>query len=79
MTYGGVNLKNKQYIEVAPDTHVIQCSVKLGVLSESEVDLPRDLISAKRRETLKGSGIDPIDMHSPLWFWSRNDFQFKIE
>lgn len=76
--YGGVELKNKQYIEIAPDTHVIQCSVKLGVLNESEVDLPRDAISAKWRETLKGSGIDPIDMHSPLWFWSRNDFQFKL-
>lgn len=77
--YGGVKLTNKQFIEIAPDTHVIQCSVKLGVLTESEaLTLHRDTISQRRRETLKDSGIDPIDMHSPLWFWSRNNFIFEL-
>ncbi len=27
---------------------------------------------------LKGTGIDPIDMHSPLWFWSRSNFQYRL-
>lgn len=77
--YGGVKLKNKQFIEVAPDTHVIQCSVKLWVLTEHEAEkLSRDAISERRRKTLEWSGIDPIDMHSPLWFWSRNNFQFEL-
>lgn len=79
MEYGKVPLKNKQYIEVAPDTHVIQCSVKLGILTEAEaVSLWRDEISQRRREILKGSWIDPIDMHSPLWFWSRNEFMYQL-
>jgi hypothetical protein len=28
---------------------------------------------------LSWSEISPIDMHSPLWFWSRNNFEFKIK
>ena len=77
--YCGVKLKNREFIEIAPDTHVIQCSVKLWVLTHKEATrLSKDAISKKRRELLHWSGIDPIDMHSPLWFWSRNDFIFEI-
>lgn len=77
-TYGEVNLSNRDYIEIAPDTHITQCSVKLGVISQDEADsLTKDAISEKWRILLQGSGIDPIDMHSPLWFWSRNGFLFK--
>lgn len=79
-TYGGVDLINRDHIEIAPDTHIIQCSVKLGVLSPEEaLSLSKDAVSAKWRDLLKGSGIDPIDMHSPLWFWSRNGFIYKNE
>lgn len=78
-TYGGVRLRNRDYIEIAPDTHITQCSVKLGVISaeESEI-LTKDAISLRWRELLRGSGIDPIDMHPPLWFWSRNGFIFEV-
>ncbi len=78
-TYAQVALKNRQYIDIAPDTHVIQCSVKLGVLSQSDADTwSREKISARWRELLAGSGIDPIDLHSPLWFWSRGGFQYAL-
>lgn len=78
-SYGGVPLKNAQYIEIAPDTHVIQCSVKLGLITQQETEkLSRDAISARWRETLEGSGINPIDMHPPLWFWSRGGFAFVL-
>ena len=78
-TYGGVGLKNREFIEIAPDTHIIKCSVKLGVISLDEAEkLSRDQISARWRELLKGTGIDPIMMHAPLWFWSRNGFKHKI-
>ncbi|MFA5992363.1 MAG: hypothetical protein WC796_01510 [Candidatus Pacearchaeota archaeon] len=77
--YGKVSLKNAEYIEIAPDTHITQCSVLLGVVSQDEADkLSKDKISEKWREILRGSGINPIDMHPPLWFWSRNGFIFKI-
>lgn len=78
--YGKIKLKNSEYIEIAPDTHVTQCSVKLGVISQDEaMYLSKEKISQIWRETLKGTGINPIDMHPPLWFWSRNGFRYKIE
>ena len=78
--YGGVKLKNSEFIEIAPDTHVTKCSVILGVITEDEaLVLSKEKLSEKWRDVLTGSGINPIDMHSPLWFWSRNNFQFKLE
>ncbi|HLD55381.1 MAG TPA: hypothetical protein VJB35_03930 [Candidatus Nanoarchaeia archaeon] len=77
--YGKTQLKNVEFIEIAPDTHVTQCSVKLGVITEKEAEtLSKDAISNRWREVLKDSGIAPIEMHPPLWFWSRNGFIFKI-
>ncbi len=77
-TYGGVKLKNRDQIEIAPDTHITQCSVKLGVITQEQADtLARDEVSNIWRNALQGSGIDPIDMHPPLWFWSRNGFLYK--
>lgn len=74
-TYGKVDLKNRDHIEIAPDTHITQCSVKLGVITAEEAHmLSKDAISEKWRILLEKSGINPIDMHSPLWFWSRNGF-----
>ena len=79
-TYGKINLSNRDQIEIAPDTHIIQCSVKLGVITPEEaVVLTKDAISERWRELLKDSGIDPIDMHPPLWFWSRNGFTFNLK
>lgn len=76
-TYGKVDLKNRNQIDIAPDTHITQCSVKLGVITEEESKkLSREQISERWRELLKESEIDPIDMHPPLWFWSRNGFIF---
>lgn len=77
-TYGGVLLKNRDQIDIAPDTHITQCSVRLAVITQDEsVSLSKEQISSRWREVLKGSGIDPIDMHSPFWFWSRNGFIFS--
>jgi hypothetical protein len=78
--YGKVPLKNTYYIEIAPDTHVTQCSIKLGVITQQEADsLSKEVISNRWREVLKGSGIAPIEMHPPLWFWSRNGFLLNLE
>ena len=78
--YGKVKLKNSEFIEIAPDTHITKCSVILGVITKKESEfLTKEKISERWRELLQETGINPIDMHSPLWFWSRNNFQFKIE
>ena len=77
--YGKVKLKNSEFIEIAPDTHITKCSVILGVITEDESNgLTKEKISEKWRLILNGTGINPIEMHPPLWFWSRNNFQFKL-
>jgi hypothetical protein len=76
-TYGKIPLTNRQFIEIAPDTHITKCSVKLGLITENEANrLPKEQISHAWRQLLKGSDITPIDMHTLLWFWSRSNFQF---
>ncbi len=78
-SYGKINLKNTDFIDIAPDTHITKCSVLLGVITESEAtSLSRDEISERWRVALLGSGINPIHMHSPLWFWSRNGFIYSL-
>ncbi|MFH0713684.1 MAG: hypothetical protein V1722_03985 [Candidatus Micrarchaeota archaeon] len=77
--YGKVNLKHAECIEIAPDTHVTQCSVLLGLVTQSEAQkMSKEELSARWRKTLENTGINPIDMHAPLWFWSRNNFAFKL-
>lgn len=76
--YGGVSLAHREFIEIAPDTHVIKGSVRLEVIDPKEVaTLSREEISQRWRTLLEGSGIAPIDLHSPLWFWSRSNFAFE--
>ncbi|MBN2016042.1 hypothetical protein JW766_04385 [Candidatus Dojkabacteria bacterium] len=78
--YGGIQLYNKKFIEIAPDTHVLQASKVLGVISDQEMGkITREEVSKRWRMILRGSGIDPIDMHSPLWFWSRNGFKYNLQ
>ncbi len=78
--YGKVKLKNTEHIEIAPDTHITQGSIMLGVITQAEAEkLSKDEISKRWRELLKDSGITPIQMHPPLWFWSRNGFIYKLE
>jgi hypothetical protein len=78
-TYGKIPLKNTEYIDIAPDTHVTKCSVKLWVISTKEAEtLNKEQISEKRREILKWSWITPIQMHPPLRFRSRNNFIFEL-
>jgi len=77
--YGEVRLSNSQFIEIAPDTHIIKCSVKLGVINQSEAEkMTREQISERWRQTLEGTNINPIQMHPPLWFWSRRNFIFEL-
>jgi len=78
--YGKIKLVNSEYIEIAPDTHVIKCSVGLGLITEKEAEkITREQLSKKWRKALEGSGINPIEMHPPLWFWSRNGFKFVLK
>jgi len=74
--YTPLRLTNRSEITVAPDTHIIQCSLKLGLMRGDFEKLAqnRALVSAEWKRVLSGTGIAPIDIHTPLWLWSRNGF-----
>jgi hypothetical protein len=77
--YGKQKLSNSEFIEIAPDTHVTKCSVMLGVITKEEAQkVSKEEINSRWRKALAESGITPIEMHPPLWFWSKNDFTFKL-
>ncbi|MGH7196735.1 MAG: hypothetical protein ACREGJ_03135 [Candidatus Saccharimonadales bacterium] len=74
----GVQFKNKEYIDIAVDSHVLKCSVVLGVIAADEANsLPTEKVAERWRHRLQGSGIAPTDLNVPLWFWSRNGFAFE--
>jgi hypothetical protein len=78
--YGGVKLINSECIEIAPDTHVTQCSMLLELITQKEAEkISKEKLSEKWRTVLEGTGITPIEMHPPLWFWSRNNFEYKLK
>ena len=68
--------KNIECLTVAPDTHVCRSTYKLGLITEEEYHASNvQEITIKRwQELLKNSSYKPIDVHTPLWLWSRNGF-----
>jgi len=67
---------DKQNITVAPDTHVLQASAKLGIITPDDIknSYVRSIVSERWDAVLKESKWHPIDIHTPLWLWSRSGF-----
>ena len=78
--YTDANFIDRQFITVAPDTHVIQASAKLGLIRSDEIEAQniREIVSERWYQALDGSGLCPIDIHTPLWLWSRGGFLVKV-
>jgi len=78
--YTDIKFADRENITVAPDTHVIQASQKLGVIFEEEAGLSNvQMLLAERWENLlKGTDLKPIDVHTPMWLWSRGKFEVEI-
>lgn len=79
--YTAIDLAGREYITVAPDTHVIQASIKLGLIKDedkSRADI-REYVSTLWEEVFYDTEYCPIDVHTPLWLWSRNGFAAQIE
>jgi hypothetical protein len=74
--YTTVKLSNRNEITVAPDTHIIQGTLRLGLLNESieELSQNRIKVSDEWKRLLSTTNIAPIDTHTPLWLWSRRGF-----
>jgi len=69
--YTDVKFKNIEEISIIPDTHVLQCSIKLGVSNKKTTPVE---VAGLWKELLYGSDIVPIQMHPVLWNWSRAGF-----
>jgi len=69
--YTNVKFKNIQEISIIPDTHVLQCSIKLGIATAKMNSIE---VSKAWKKLLDGSNIKPVQMHPVLWNWSRNNF-----
>jgi hypothetical protein len=69
-------LVNRQALTVAPDTHVCAASRRLGLAPQAGLDGPLlvSRVADAWRRILDGSGYAPIDLHTPLWLWSRGGF-----
>lgn len=74
--YTDIKFKNIEKLTVAPDTHVIKASCKLGIITEKEMSLNNIqlLVIDRWNEILKNTEYKPIDIHTPMWLWSRNGF-----
>ncbi|MBR1597359.1 MAG: hypothetical protein IJ661_00435 [Lachnospiraceae bacterium] len=68
-----VNIEN---LSVAPDTHVIKATHRLGLITDGELvksDV-QSIVADRWKELFEGTKYKPIDIHTPLWLWSRNGF-----
>jgi hypothetical protein len=76
-SYCGVAWTDREEITIAPDTHILQASVRLGIVPESVLDgsaKSREFVAQTWKDLLHGSTLAPIDVHTPLWLWSRGGF-----
>lgn len=75
--YTDIKFKNIEALTVAPDTHVVKASHRLGLINDTELEASNvQLIVIDRwNKILDGTKYNPIDVHTPLWLWSRNGFK----
>lgn len=75
--YTNRKFNNLEVLTVAPDTHVCKSSLQLGLITEEEFSSPnvQQIVIEAWKELLSGTKHKPIDVHTPLWLWSRNGFR----
>ena len=68
--------QNMENLTVAPDTHVCKASHKLGLIDDEEFASGnvQQIVIDRWQELLQNTMLCPIDVHTPLWLWSRNGF-----
>ena len=69
--------KNIECLTVAPDTHVCKASHRLGLITDEELNSNnvQQIVIERWQEVLKNTKYKQIDIHTPLWLWSRNGFK----
>ena len=75
--YADRKYKNIENLTVAPDTHVVKATHRLGLITDGELDRSdvQLIVIDRWNELFKGTKYIPIDIHTPLWLWSRNGFK----
>lgn len=78
--YTDVQFRDLENLTVAPDTHVVQSSYRLGIITEEEMHQSnvQYIVIERWEELLRGTHFYPIDLHTPMWLWSRHGFM-KLE
>lgn len=76
MQYTDISYQDPENLTVAPDTHVIKSTHKLGLISDKDLEDAhvQDIVIEAWKELLKDTPYKPIDIHTPLWLWSRSGF-----
>lgn len=76
LQYMDYPLTNRSALSIAPDTHIMQASVRLGLIGGDVAARANGqaLCADAWAKLLAGSDLLPIDMHTPLWLWSRCGF-----
>lgn len=69
--------KNIEKLTVAPDTHVCRATHKLGLITDGEYNSNnvQEVVINRWQWLLENTKYKPIDIHTPLWLWSRNGFK----
>lgn len=64
-------------LTVAPDTHVCKATHQLGLITNEEFESNnvQQIVIRAWEELLENTKYKPIDVHTPLWLWSRNGFK----
>ena len=68
---------NIENLTVAPDTHVCKATHKLGLINDEEFNSSnvQQIVIDRWQELFRNTKYKPIDIHTPLWLWSRNGFK----
>lgn len=69
--------KNIECLTVASDNPVCKATYKMGMITENEFNSSnvQQIVIEKWQELLNNTKYKPIDIHTPLWLWSRNGFK----
>lgn len=81
-SYTNICWSSRELITIAPDTHILKATVRLGLCSEEILNGGADVrkvVADTWEIVLKGTGLAPIDVHTPLWLWSRAGFPSLLE
>ncbi len=69
--------KNIENLTVAPDTHVVKATHRLGLITDDELKRSdvQEIVIERWNQLFENTKYKPIDIHTPLWLWSRNGFR----